>query len=142
MTTPLVSPPYGRDTSCTDRLYPGRVVSGGVLLGEALYRRFRSEREQLQDDADYGLSMDTWLGAAAQPDLIASIPGQLQAEAAKDKRIDEITVTMIKERIGDSPGIGLTIVIEGTGVEGETFEFAVHINDVTVELLRLEGSGG
>ena len=36
MTTPITSPPYGRDTSATTRIYYGRLVTGGELLAEAI----------------------------------------------------------------------------------------------------------
>ncbi len=135
MTTAIVATPYGRDTSATDRIRPGRIVTGGVLLGEALYRRYTTQRGTLLDDLNYGLPIAQWLNAAFTPDLLASIPGQIRNEGLKDRRIDSIDVTVAKVNARE-----IDITIEGFGAQGETFALVLHVDDVTVALLSLEGS--
>lgn len=136
MAVPLQSDPYGRDLSCTDRIIPGRLVSGGQLLAEACYRRLITPRGQLLDDPTYGLAVCQWLGREMTPEFLVSVPGQIRNELTKDPRIEVVEVTVTTLR-GASGAPEMVIDIEGRGVEGETFELSLHVSDVKVQLLSL-----
>ncbi len=140
MTTAIVATPCGRDTSATSRIHAGRVVSGGQLLGEAAYRRLVTEPGSLLYDLDYGLGITRWLGRAFTPDFIATIPGQIRNELKKDPRIDSVETTMTTVRAA-SGAVALTLTIVGAALEGDGFELVLHIDDVTVELLKVAANG-
>lgn len=138
MTTPLQAPPYGRDTSCTGRMRPGTVVSGGLLLGQAAYRRLITDRGSLLDDGNYGLNLSRKLGADVTTDEIATYPGQIRAELLKDPRLEAVAVNIA---VQNSAGrITLNVEIRGIGVTGEGFALSLHVSDVRVELLSLEAA--
>ena len=136
MTTPIIATPYGRDTYCVSRLVPGRLVEGAELVGQACYRRLITQRGQLEDDQDYGLSLSAWLGAERTPADVASIPGQIRGELSKDERIDSVDVKATSV-VGASGRIELDLTINAVCVNGETFALSLHASDVTVALLGL-----
>lgn len=137
--TAIVATPYGRDTYAADRIVPGRIATGGQLLGLALYRRYKTPRGTLLDDLNYGLPIAQWQNAPFTRDLVASIPGQLRNEGLKDPRIDSLDIT-VAETTTSGVIRAITITINGVGAQGETFDLVMHVDDVTVELLRLGGS--
>lgn len=139
MTTALKAPPYGRDLSCTTHIKYTRVVSGGVLLGQAAFRRLTTKRGSLQYNKNYGLPISDWLGQDMTEDFLAAIPALITNELMKDERLDRVDVALTVKR-GDSGRVELDINIDGVGLNGETFALALHVNDVTVELLKLEGT--
>ena len=132
----VVATPYGRDTHCTNRLRPGRVVEGVELVGQALYRRLTTRRGTLLDDPNYGIHLLELLGSSVSDDVRASYPGRIRNECAKEPRVDSVTVS-ITETV---EGAGLTweVAIDVLTTEGDTFDLVVGVSDVTVELLRLE----
>lgn len=134
----VTATPYGQDTSCTDRLRPGRIVSGATLLGEAAYRRLTTRRGTLLDDPTYGLPLLDLLSADVDPELAATYPGQVRAELLKDPRLEAVTVDIVETVTG--PARAWTVTISGVGSDGDAFELVVGVSDVTVELLGLEAT--
>lgn len=120
---------YGHDTSCTDDLYPGRVVSGAALLAEAAYRRITTPRGRLLDDPSYGLDVRAFMHRGMTPKEIARIPGIIEAEVAKDERVAAVScaASFVDGR--------LRLSIGGRGARGP-FALVVATDGVTVELLR------
>lgn len=141
MATELTSPPFGRDTSATDRINYGRIVTAGELLAEAAYRRLTTVRGTLLDDLSYGLCVSLWLGRDVDDSEIASYPGQIESELMKDPRLASVAITVTPTR-GDSGRVELDIDIDGFGANRETFELSLHVNDVTVEILGIGGTNG
>lgn len=132
----LRSPPFGQDVSATDRVYAGRLVSGGRLVAEALYRRFTTNRGELEYDQDYGENVEQWIGAAMTPAEIETIPSKLTAEGRKDPRVGRLTVTVTRD---DSDASAIRILCKGETKDGDTFDLALRVSDVTVELLHAKG---
>lgn len=136
MTTALVASPYGRDTSASDRIYPGRISTGVQLVGEALYRRFCTTKGRLEYDPEYGFALVTWLQSNAPTDAnLLALRSQMTAEALKDERIDDVVVTITPSRAG--PAVSLAIGIDVTLDTGEAFTLSLNVADVTLELLGI-----
>lgn len=137
----LKNSPFGLDTSCTDRLYAGRLVSGGQLLAEACYRRLTTERGSLEDDLEYGFALHLLLGAEVTDADLMSFRGRIEGELLKDDRLDPETlrVDVTPER-AVSGAVTLTIEINGEGIDGSTFDLAIAANAVEVSLLRIGGT--
>lgn len=133
----LRAAPYGRDTSATTSVHDGHVVSGGVLLAQAALRRVITERGSLQDDLTYGLPIRRWLGGHVNEGSRLACAAQIRSHILLDPRLDWVTVDIAEERSG--PAVTWTIDIHGGGGLG-TFDLAVLASEVTVELLRLEGT--
>jgi hypothetical protein len=133
---------FGRDTSVTDRRRSGRLVSGPLLVGQALYRRFITRRGTLRGPSakakEYGFRLSDLLGQAVDAPLLASIPGRIQAEAAKERRLIRADVVVFRRDVGVS--VELDITITGYTAEGP-FELVLRVDKVTVELLSLTAGG-
>lgn len=136
----LAAPPYGRDTSCTDQMRRGRLVSGGELLGQAAYRRLTTDRGTLLDGPSYGLLVSRLLNADISDDGLASIPGQIRAELLKDPRLDEVAINITQTPITRGGSVELTIDIQGRGANGDGFALSLLVGEVRVELLNLEAA--
>lgn len=122
---------YGRDVSCADRIDTNRIVSGSVLLAEAIYRRLTTVRGSLEDDQTYGMHIAHYLNRAMSAAEIAAIPGVVRTEVLKDERIEEVDIEVSQD------GTQIRLDISGSGYEGVTFRLALAVADVTVELLEV-----
>lgn len=134
----LKSPPFGRDTSCTRYLRPGRLVSGARLLAEACYRRLTTERGTLLYDRNYGLSLSQLISSDMSADEIATLPGKIRSELLKDKRIASVSVSTTVEARG--PIWSMTLDIDCLSADRESFSLSVGVSDVTVQLLGIGGA--
>lgn len=121
---------YGRDTSCTDDLRPGRIATGATLVAEACYRRLTTPRGRLIDDPHYGLDVRALLQRGMTPAVIASIPGQVRAELLKDPRVRSMSV-----RVSRPSDTELVIDLDGATAAGP-FRLVLSVGALTVELLR------
>lgn len=134
----LKSEPYGRDTSATNRISRGRMVSGARLLAEAMFRRLITDRGTLLDDPNYGFSLRTFLSAEMTPARRAALPGLVRLELQKDERLVEgsVRVEVTEERL-PSGAFSWEIDVSAVGIETGPFTFSVAADAVTVELLDL-----
>lgn len=129
---------YGRDTSCTDQLRPGRFVTGARLVAEAAYRRLTTPRGMLRggdDEANYGLDLCGLVGSSSAKADAAALPGRITAELLKDERIESVEVEVLATVEG--PATTLQITISALTSEGPTFELVLLASAVTVELLKV-----
>ena len=134
----ITATPYGQDTSCLDYLRPGRLVSGGELLGQAAYRRLITERGSLEDDQSYGFALSGRLGSEMTEVALAALPALIRNELLKDERLESVEVNVTVTR-SVSSAVSLAIDIAGVGVNGETFSLVLAASEVAVELLNLDG---
>lgn len=132
---------YGKDTSCTTSLRPGRMVSGGRLVAEALYRRLTTPRGMLvggEQEANYGLDLTEMIGTIESKQQSAALPGLIRAECKKDDRIGDVDVVVTETLLG--PAKELNIEITGQTKEGDSFELTLRVDEVSVEILGLGGT--
>lgn len=134
MTTPLVSPPLGRDVSATTHVHRGRVVSGARLIAEALFRRITTPRGRLLSDPNYGIDVFALLNAEMTPEYEATIPPRVRAECSKEPRVQDVKVTLV--RVSGTVSREYELTISGTTAEGP-FELSLAVNDVNVRVLSL-----
>lgn len=129
---------FGLDTSCTDSLRTGRLVSGARLVGEACYRRLITSRGTLpggEDEQNYGLDLADLLGSVSTKADEAALPGRIQTELLKDERLNAVDVNVVSTKSG--PSVSWEITIEGHTDAGP-FVLVLGVAGVTVDLLKLQ----
>lgn len=137
---PTVS--YGRDVSCTTGLRSGRLVSGGRLVGEAVFRRLTTRRGTLRggkDEADYGMQLMDEVGRNDAAS-VASLEGRIRQEVVKDARVLDCRARVVRTEVS-AGRYALSVTVNGTLKAGPTFELVLAVSDVTVELVGLSTAG-
>lgn len=128
---------FGRETSCTTELRPGRFVIGVRLVAEAAFRRLTTPRGMLRggdEEADYGIDLADMIGSVANASDRAALGGRISSELTKDERIISADVTV--KDVSEGPGVSWEIEIEAQTTAGP-FTLQVGIDGVTVELLGI-----
>lgn len=136
MTTPLQSPPFGRDTSATDQVRYGVIVSGAQLVAESIFRFLRTPKGSLLDDLEWGYSLADQLGTDFSQTDADALPGTLEAEIGRDDRIDDVQVTAVLWPTGGATR-RLTLTIAATLSNGSSFSMVVAYQDLSLSLLEL-----
>ncbi len=140
MSTPLQAPPFGRDTSATDQVRYGVIVSGPRLVAESIFRLLRTPKGQLLSDPFWGESLADRLGSDFSQADADTLPSQLEAAIEKDDRIDSVTVTSTLSKVG-ATALLLKLTIAATLSDGSSFSMVVAYQDLTVTLLELTFGG-
>ena len=119
---------YGNDTeSETDLTFARRQVTGSIMMAQTIARRMQTPRGSLFYDSEYGYDLRQFLRGTTPSTSV--INGQVENEALKDERVQDVTVESAFD------GGTLTVSIVGFGSEGP-FDLTLNVSDVTVELLR------
>lgn len=139
MSIALVAPPFGRDTTCTDRMQFGRMSSGYILVGEALFRRLNSEPGSLEYDPDYGFNVVSWFMSTPNPSLadVMALRSRITRECQKDERVDDVVVTINTTQSGPTVSLDISIVVTLVDDASTTFTLALNVADVTLTLLGI-----
>ena len=140
MTTPLKSPPFGQDTSATDQVRYGILVSGAKLVAESFFRFLRTPKGSLLDDPEWGDAIADRLGSDFSQADADALPGQLEAELGRDDRVDDVQVSVVFSTIGAATR-KLTITIDATFSDGSSFSMVLAYQDLTLSLLELNFGG-
>jgi hypothetical protein len=128
---------YGRDTSCTDSLRTGRIVSGAMAIGEAAYRRLSTSRGTLrgrEEEANYGEDLAEFVGKQASPSTSAMLPAIIRNELDKDERILSTEVDVTTKQ--DGPSVTYLVAVSCTTAEGP-FTLQMSVSNVRVSLLGI-----
>jgi hypothetical protein len=129
---------FGTDTSCTDELRPGAMVTGTRLVAEACYRRLTTPRGMLrggEDEANYGMDLPSLVGSVKSKAEQAALPGRIRSELEKDERIESLDINCVASESGGLVSFEITIDAQtGAG----PFRLVLHVSSVTVELLGIE----
>lgn len=135
---------YGRDTYCGEQgIKSGRLVTGNLLLAQALYRRYTTPRGMLRGgeaEANYGFDILGLLGSTASADDIASLPAQLRNEGLKDERVEDIDATVASN--DSNAVVTYDIQIAVTPVEGDEFTFVIGVDGVSAKFLGIVEEAG
>ena len=124
---------FGLDLSCVSDLEEeGRVVTGALLLGQALVRRWMTPRGMLLGSPDYGTDLREFLNEDVDELTLIRIKSEARAEALKDERVIDVTFNAATYDL-TTGRLFLEMAVEAT--EG-TLTLKVAITDVTVELLE------
>jgi len=121
----------GTDMSLLMDLDPmGTVVSGRLLLTQAVVRRWTTPRGRLLDDPHYGYAVTDELNDDLGPSDISRIGANMDAEAVKDERIVSCLTS-----VQFNPVTGVlntsSILNDGAG----PFSLVLNITAVTVTIL-------
>ena len=138
--TPLKGGIYGRDTSATDQVRYGVIVSGAQLVAESIFRFLRTPRGSLLDDPEWGYSLADHLGTDFSQADADGLPGTLESELGRDDRIDAVTVTAILSATGGATK-KLVLTISATLSNGSSFSMVVAYQDLSLSLLELNFGG-
>lgn len=125
---------FGSDTSCTNELKPGRLVSGNRLVAEAAYRRLTTPRGSLrggEDEQNYGLDLSELIGEDAR--ILPALPQMIKNELTKDERIEDVNAIVT---VNNTVPVEVTIDIEAFTADGP-FSLQIGVDAVTVELLKV-----
>jgi hypothetical protein len=128
----------GQDLNVVTDLDPNfGLCDGPQNMANAELRRLNTPAGELAligDDPDYGLDIMGRLNGGATLSELASLEPQIHAEVTKDPRVADAEVlapfTLVTSTL--APGIGLDVA------EGP-FELVVPIDQLTVEMLRVQG---
>jgi hypothetical protein len=118
---------HGSDISCVFDVDANlTVVTGRLVLGQAIARRWLATPGSLFYDPTYGAGLIGFLsGTISTADEIASV---LEDEALKDERVDacKVAVTVV----------GRTLEIQGLLTDGEgPFPMTLNVSEVSATLL-------
>ncbi len=84
---------FGTDLSClADLTAEGRMVTGFMVLAEALIRRWTTPRGMLLRFPNYGTDVRENLNEDVDALSLERIRAELRAEALKDERVHECTI--------------------------------------------------
>lgn len=86
----------------------------------------------------YGLDLLNLIGSVKTKQDASALGGQISMELTKDERIFTALVTVVATTEG--PRTTFEITVEAETTEGP-FTLQVGVDDVTVELLRIEAEG-
>lgn len=128
---------YGVEAWCADSLVTGRLVSGWLLVGQALYRRLTTPRGALQggdEEAAYGFDVAGYVGAVGTAVSINALPGLVRGEILKDDRVLDCTVEAAID--GESVIIACSVDLVD---EGESFDLTLSVagGEVTLQALQV-----
>ena len=123
---------FGTDLSCvTDIASDGRTVSGFLVVGQAIARRWSTPRGRLIGFPNYGYDLTQFVNADMSPRDIASLIAGAEAEAKKDERVDACSVTA-------TLGADGTLTVTGEIQTGQgPFTLTVAVSSVTITLLNV-----
>lgn len=105
-------------------------VSEIEALGEALARRYETPRGSLWYAPDYGYDLRGRLGDSLTTSDLAQMPGDIEAEALKDERVQSAAAIVTF----DASAATLTVTLTGTTAIGP-FQFVLAVSALTVNLL-------
>lgn len=125
---------YGRCIGVTDDL-PARwkYITGARAVGEAVYRRWSTERGELPYDLDYGTDARDLIGETVRPGWDAEWAAALSLEAKKDERVEACDVSITYDASSSTAIITAVLTLS----EGPTFRLVVAVTELTVALLRV-----
>jgi hypothetical protein len=125
---------YGSDLSLLFDLDPmGAVVTGRLLLSQALVRRWTTPNGRLIDDPHYGYSVVDEINDDLAPTDTAQIGSNMDAEAIKDERVSSCSTSVQLVTLGDGT-VALTTTSTVTDGAGP-FTLVLQITQLTVTIL-------
>lgn len=132
---------YGHDTYCLDELRTGRLVSGPLLVAQAIYRRLTTPRGTLRgpdggEESNYGIDLPGLIGALDPRRLALALPAMVRNEILKDDRVQDAAVDVVLDESTHAVRavINISIVLVNAG---ETFGLTVSADALDVSLLEV-----
>lgn len=128
-----VSTDFGADVSCWDDIDPLAVdllPDDTNVVAQDAYHRLITPKGSLLDDPDWGIDILDFIHQPASAAYLASLPGIVRSELAKDDRIDSVEVTVTLQ-----PSDSMRISVRGETADGP-FDFVVGVSASGTELVE------
>ena len=124
----------GSDFHCVDDIDANlsATTSGNRCLAENIARRISTARGSLFYDIDFGTDIRSRINAAQRLELTAS---QVEAEALKDERVEDVAASVTLGELGTSNGPSLAVSLTLTASDGP-FVLVLSVSSLTVEILE------
>jgi len=126
---------YGTDLWCLTSVQPGRLVSGKLLVAQAIYRRLTTPRGTLRGDLSYGYDVVGLIGAIGTEAAATVLRFAVRAEVMKDDRVQDVDVTVTRAIVGpgeESLTISLSVLLTE---ESESFTLTLTASDVSLDVV-------
>jgi hypothetical protein len=120
---------FGTCWGClNDVTQPAVMVSGNLVVAQAIFRRWTTPRGRLIDDPNYGYDLTQFLSSGLTQGQLAVIASNAQAEAKKDERVVRcpVSITLIG---------GVFAVSGNVFTASGPFQLVVSVSGVTPTLL-------
>lgn len=130
---------FGSDLSCTTDLDERMVELAGtdrLVLAQATLRRFITPRGSIPDAPNDGLDLMAWVSLGTTSTDIRALAGQMRAEATKDDRIAEASVTVSPSANGSQLSTSVRVVPADPAIAPFTMVLAVTSAGVLLEEIR------
>lgn len=101
------------------------------VLGEAIGRRYITQRGTLPFHDDYGMDLRGYLNSEVTPDLLFQMQAEMEAEALKDERVFGANVAATFD-----PGTQAFTADVGLDTALGPYTMTVRVTQLTVELLQ------
>lgn len=137
--TPTGDLGYGTDLSCTmDLAFDFSEVNAQsrAAIVESLVRMYITQRGSLIDDKTWGLDVRMYLNHAMTPRDIADLQNAMAAQAKRDDRISDATVTLTY--IEGTKRMRGTVILDPVDPSLGPFEAVIAVTsaDVVIETIR------
>lgn len=127
---------YGADTWAVNGVRTGRLVTGRLLVAQALYRRLITPRGSLFYDTSYGFDLSEFVGEVGPELAAAAMPGRIRNELLKDDRVSSVDASV--EVVTEGAETELVVSVTATLADsGEAFSLTLGVSSVTTELLNI-----
>lgn len=123
----------GTDFHCVEDIdFNLSTVSGRRGLAESIVRRLQVRLGDLFYDPDYGTEVIGNIGSAS--DILRRLEQAVESEALKDERVERIRTTATYVRETETMNIEIRLTDENG-----PFDFTISVDQLSVELLRIDG---
>jgi hypothetical protein len=109
-----------------------RVITGGIVVVEAVARRWLTPRGALFWDENAGEDVTRFVNAKMTSEMRWSIAVALEAEALKDDRVESCSAVVSANATGKSMIVEAELLLKN----GESFRFVLNPKTLTIDLLR------
>ena len=140
--TPEATPPadplgYGTDLSCVlDCTDDFAVVSGPMIVVQAVARSFITPRGSILDDPDKGCDVRGLLNHGTPLADLRQMQTRLRAEALKDERVDTADVTCLLNANASELTVTARLTLRDARTTPFTFVLSVTSAEVLLKLLQ------
>lgn len=129
---------YGRDIRCgVGGLRPGQVVTGRLLVAEAIYRRLTTPRGSLLYAPNYGIDIARYLGMESTVPNAVRIAGEVRGEVEKDDRVDLVIARGFVTQLAGATALAMHVDLEIVCGAGP-FNLTLAIDRVSAQIFGLE----
>lgn len=126
-------PDFGTAISCvSDIASDGRMVTGFMVVGESIARRWSTPRGRLIGYPNYGFDLSQYINADMSARDIAALRSAAAAEAEKEETVERCTVSAELDTV-----TGILTVTGKVDTAKGPFTLVVEASSVTLDLISI-----